>query len=150
MKLINYFLIIFPSIFIISMMILLSSGQALNQPATAKFFALTSSQRTIESNIYTSGRKILINNGQIIGNSFIACTRIGRDGTFGANVEQCSVTFNLPRGKIVAVGSRNSREKYSLVVTGGTGFYNNVGGKLDVFQLGDKPRLERLIFTLVP
>jgi hypothetical protein len=125
------------------------NAQGLSVPSTAKFFSVTRSQQS-EDNFTFAAKKISISNGKIIGNSFLICGKMPDSGRFGSGVQQCHGTYNLPRGKIAVIGSRNNIDKYSFVVVGGTGFYAGVGGKLDVFRIGASPITERLIFSLIP
>lgn len=135
---------------IVALMIVNFAG-ALSSPGKAKFYTVTASERTISNgDIFTRGQRVSTLEGKIIGNAFLSCTRIARNENFGYTVEQCTGTYNLPLGKMTVAGSRSSRSRYTLVVTGGTGFYNNVGGKLNVYKIGVSPTTERVIFSLVP
>lgn len=82
-----------------------------------------------------------------IGHAVIVCTRLGVGGFLGGGVSDCKATFVLPRGKITAAGVRHSARHYSLVVTGGTGFYLGAIGKVDR-RPAEVPGQVRYIFRL--
>ena len=94
------------------------------------------------------GQKILSPVGENVGNAYMVCTTIGRGGILGNGVRQCHGIYNLPRGKIVVQGSRHRRARYTLVITGGSGIYVGIGGTLDSFLSGIRPRTEELIFRI--
>lgn len=67
----------------------------------------------------------------------------------GTHSQNCSATYFLPRGQLVAEGAIGSRLIYELAVVGGTRLYNGVRGTLTVTSLGQKPARELLVFRLV-
>ena len=67
----------------------------------------------------------------------------------GTHSQNCSATYFLPRGELVAEGAIGSRLIYELAVVGGTRLYNGVRGTLTVTSLGQKPARELLVFRLV-
>jgi hypothetical protein len=94
--------------------------------------------------VYTS----LIYNKRItprsIGRATMSCTAVSLTD------QNCSATYVLPKGKIVAQGVIGSRLIYQLAVVGGTGLYDNVRGSLTVTSLQRRrPVRELLVFRLV-
>jgi hypothetical protein len=94
--------------------------------------------------VYTS----LIYNKRItpraIGRGTMSCIAVSLSG------QNCSATYLLPRGEIVAEGVIGSRLIYQMAVVGGTGLYNNVRGSLTVTSLHRRrPSRELLVFRLV-
>ena len=79
-----------------------------------------------------------------IGHAELVCVYVGDHAT-----RNCTGTFALPKGKIVAGGTIVFADIYDLAVLGGTGLYNNVRGTLTVTSLGGKPRAFLLLFRLV-
>ena len=61
---------------------------------------------------------------------------------------QCTATYSLPRGKIIAVGAIDSRLLYTVAVVGGTGLYDNARGTLTATATRLSPRREVLLFRL--
>lgn len=102
------------------------------------------SQRDAGDRLLTA-KKLLAPTGNSIGNAYMICTVIGKGGTLGNGVSQCSATYNLPLGKLIAHGSRHSRSGYTLVVTGGTGFYRGAEGVLNSFLVGINPRRHSIV-----
>jgi hypothetical protein len=60
----------------------------------------------------------------------------------------CSVTFFLPRGRLMAGGSIRYQELYELAVLGGTRLYDNARGTLTVIRTTRKPQRHILLFRL--
>jgi hypothetical protein len=94
--------------------------------------------------VYTS----LVYNKRItpraIGRGTMSCIAVSLSS------QNCSATYALPRGEIVAEGVIGSRLIYQMAVVGGTGLYNNVRGSLTVTSLHRKrPSRELLVFRLV-
>jgi hypothetical protein len=79
-----------------------------------------------------------------IGHAELVCVYIGDHDR-----RNCTGTFALPKGKVVAGGTIVFADIYDLAVLGGTGLYNNVRGTLTVTSLGGKPRAFLLLFRLV-
>ena len=77
-----------------------------------------------------------------IGRGAMTCTFID------VRLRDCSATFLLPRGTIVAGGAISSRLIYDLAVLGGTGLYDNARGTLTVTATRFSPRREVLVFRL--
>jgi hypothetical protein len=77
-----------------------------------------------------------------IGRGAMICTFID------SRLRDCSATFILPRGTIVAGGAISSRLIYDLAVLGGTGLYDNARGTLTVTATKFSPRREVLVFRL--
>jgi hypothetical protein len=60
----------------------------------------------------------------------------------------CTVTFFLPRGRIMAGGSIRYQELYELAIIGGTRLYDNGRGTLNVIRTTRRPRRQILVFRL--
>lgn len=60
----------------------------------------------------------------------------------------CTVTFFLPRGRLMAGGSIRYQELYELAVLGGTRLYDNARGTLTVIRTTRSPRRQILVFRL--
>ena len=128
-----------------------NSSTSLAKPAQARFDSIIVRERNNVAGVaLLTAKKIITENGKIVGNAFTVCTKVASGGSFGSGVQQCHGTFNLPKGKIAVAGSRHSIQRYTLIVIGGTGFYNNTGGTLDAFQTGSNPTTEKLVFKLIP
>ena len=79
-----------------------------------------------------------------IGRATMSCIAVGRTG------QNCSATYVLPKGEIVAAGVIGSRLIFQLAVVGGTGLYGNVRGALTVTSLSRRhPVRQLLVFRLV-
>jgi hypothetical protein len=78
-----------------------------------------------------------------IGRGEMVCTATG------THSQNCSATYFLPRGELVAEGAIGSRLIYELAVVGGTRLYSGVRGTLTVTSLKRKPARELLVFRLV-
>jgi hypothetical protein len=63
-------------------------------------------------------------------------------------IRACTVTFFLPRGRLVAGGSIRYQDIYELAVLGGTRLYDDARGTLIVIRTTRKPRRHRLRFEL--
>src|SRR5919109_710873 len=77
-----------------------------------------------------------------IGHSDYVCTFIT------AGTRNCTATFFLPKGRLVAGGSIRYPEFYELAVLGGTRLYDNARGTLTVIRTTNKPRRDILLFRL--
>lgn len=60
----------------------------------------------------------------------------------------CTVTFFLPRGRLVAGGSIQYSELYELAVLGGTRLYDDARGTLTVIRTTRSPQRHILLFRL--
>jgi hypothetical protein len=60
----------------------------------------------------------------------------------------CTVTFFLPRGRLMAGGSIRYQELYELAVLGGTRLYDNARGTLTVIRTTRRPLRQILVFRL--
>lgn len=81
-----------------------------------------------------------------IGNGIKACVKAGSGGLLGGGLMSCSLTLSLPLGKVTAQGIVHNINRYTLVITGGTGEYENANGPLFVRRVADGVR--RLTFAL--
>jgi hypothetical protein len=94
----------------------------------------------------TVKRFLLYNKGirvRAIGHADLVCTYTTR------YAQQCSGTYSLPKGKIVASGAFEYPQYHEVAVTGGTGLYDNVRGTLTVTLLRRDPERNILLFRLV-
>jgi hypothetical protein len=134
--------------------LVVSGAQALNTPGTITVAGQEIRHAHIDMgkrgtsvgdlDVYTS----LIYNKRItprsIGRATMSCTAVSLTD------QNCSATYVLPKGKIVAQGVIGSRLIYQLAVVGGTGLYDNVRGSLTVTSLQRRrPVRELLVFRLV-
>lgn len=78
-----------------------------------------------------------------IGHSQVICTLLTLQS------RQCSATYFLPKGKLVADGVIGSQLLYELPVTGGTGIYVGARGSLLVTRAAEQPLREILQFRLL-
>lgn len=83
-----------------------------------------------------------------LGHEELLCTYLGRGGVLGGGSRLCTMTFYLPRGKLVVVGAVHNLVLFTLPVVGGTGIYDNVGGTLTATFLGSDPIRQLLLFRL--
>lgn len=81
-----------------------------------------------------------------IGHAIKSCIKVGSGGILGGGIMSCSMTLHLPRGKVAASGVVHSLNRYTMVLTGGTGLYEGVHGPLFVRRVGDGVR--RMTFTV--
>ena len=65
-----------------------------------------------------------------LGSATLVCAYLGAGGVLGPGRSQCTATYSLPRGTILAEGQLATRFFYQLVVVGGTGLYANVHGTM--------------------
>ena len=94
----------------------------------------------------TVKRFLLYNKGirvRAIGHADLVCTYTTR------YAQQCSGTYSLPKGKIVASGAFEYPQYHEVAVIGGTGLYDNVRGTLTVTLLRRDPERNILLFRLV-
>ena len=81
-----------------------------------------------------------------IGHVIKACIKAGQGGILGGGLMSCTMTLQMPTGKISAAGIVHSLNRYTLVITGGTREYEGVSGPLFVRREADGVR--RLTFTI--
>jgi hypothetical protein len=77
-----------------------------------------------------------------IGHSEYVCTFTT------ATTRSCTVTFFLPKGRLVAGGSIQYQELYELAILGGTRLYDNARGTLTVIRTTRRPLRQILVFRL--
>jgi hypothetical protein len=77
-----------------------------------------------------------------IGHADYVCTFVTRA------TRHCTVTFFLPKGRLVAGGSIRFPELYELAILGGTRHYDNARGTLTVLRTTRRPRRSILLFRL--
>jgi hypothetical protein len=122
-----------------------SLGQAAVKPSVIRLLAIDTGSHS-DGNDPNDHRvfslRLLSFKGLIIGNGYQACIVVK------SGVDQCSGVYNLPTGKITYSGSRQSREKYTFVVTGGTGSYLAAGGRLNSVLFGSNPFREKVVIHI--
>lgn len=151
MKILSISTILISSIILLIGISIKQDASALQKPSVARFIAIDRSFKSEGENPGDRSiiaQRILDTEGNIVGNSFVVCPLAAKEGVFGSGVRVCHGVFNLPKGKVTVYGSRRSRERYTLVVTGGSGFYSGVGGRLNGFVIGVKPFREKIIFHI--
>ena len=79
-----------------------------------------------------------------IGHGLKACIKTRQGDLRGGGLMSCTLTLSLPRGKVSAAGIVHNINRYTLVITGGTGVYATASGPLFVRRVGDGIR--RLTF----
>ena len=79
-----------------------------------------------------------------IGHGLKACIKTRQGDLRGGGLMSCTLTLSLPKGKVSAAGIVHNINRYTLVITGGTGVYATASGPLFVRRVGDGVR--RLTF----
>ncbi len=118
--------------------------------STSTFSSIVVSEKTVDGGNLLAAKKITTTSGKVVGNEFSVCTTVAKGGLYGNGVQQCNGTFNLPKGKIIVLGTRHTALKYTFVIVGGSGFYDEATGTLEAFQTGASPRREALVFHFNP
>lgn len=77
-----------------------------------------------------------------LGHADYVCTFVS------TGTRSCTVTFFLPKGRVVAGGSIRFPALYELAILGGTRLYDNARGTLTVIRTTQNPRRDILIFRL--
>ncbi|MBA2707001.1 MAG: hypothetical protein H0U59_04255 [Gemmatimonadaceae bacterium] len=122
-------------------------AQSLEGPALIRVTAVTDFERDLfEQKVQVSE----IRNQKRIGWAVVLCTDLGGGGSLGSATAFCHGSYNFPKGRIQTSGTRKARSSYVMAVVGGTGLYSNVGGVLLVRTISERPRTERLLFSLEP
>lgn len=119
-----------------------------------RIFAVTRGARTVDvgapgpsaGDQRISGMILYDRYGRVIGNGYRVCTAL--DHIITDEVALCEAVYALPRGKLVALGTRSRRDYYVLPVVGGTNLYSTVQGSLVASTISFTPRKERLLFSL--
>lgn len=131
-------------------------GSAQDGGGLIRIFAVTSNIRTVDvgqpgpsaGDQRIAGLRLYDKRNRVIGNAYRVCTSLGR--VLGDEAALCQMVFSLPRGKLVAIGTRKRRDYYVLPVVGGTLLYSSVQGTLVASTEELEPhRRERLLFSLV-
>ena len=129
-----------------------AAALALTTPATIRITDVQQSYRRIDGAHGRPGSVELID--QLLYNAAVTKHSIGRARMVCTYLDDrarnCSATFVLPKGSLVAEGVISSRLFFEVPIVGGTGLYANVRGTLTVTSLGLRPRRELLLFRLVP
>lgn len=132
-----------------SLLFAAGSASPLDGPALIRVKAITVTES--DDGFHTvQGSWINDKHGTRIGWAIVVCRDLGSGGPLGSATSLCDGTYLFPKGRIQAQSTRKSRSSYVLAITGGTGLYSNVGGQLLVETLSEKPRVERLLFSLEP
>lgn len=124
-------------------------AQSLDGPALIRVTAVTDFEREL-SGQEAQVSEIRDRRGRRIGWAVVLCTDLGGGGSLGSATAFCHGSYNFPKGRIQTSGTRKTRSSYVLAVVGGTGLYSNAGGVLLVRTLSERPRTERLLFSLEP
>jgi len=97
----------------------------------------------------TFNKIVLGSDGFIIGAAVDACTIVGEGSNYGKNgLSLCNGVYTLPKGKLTFQGTRRTRQRYTFVITGGSGIYENAGGVLNGFQTSSSPFSQRVIIHI--
>ena len=138
--------------------VLLAGSLTRSSPALTNPGTITLTTRAIKQQFVDRGprgrgagdllvkRLLLYNKGiraRAIGHADLVCTYTTR------YAQQCSGTYTLPKGKIVASGAFEYPQFHELAVVGGTALYDNVRGTLTVTLLRRDPERHILLFRLV-
>lgn len=86
------------------------------------------------------GRLLLLRPRQPVGASFVSCIRVSD------TARNCFANYSLPEGQIAAQGIIGDRDRYSLVVIGGTGAYIDFHGWVSSATFGTG--FSQLVFHL--
>ena len=81
-----------------------------------------------------------------IGHAAISCRKFHRDFAVGRNIYNCFGTYVLPLGKIAVQGIAHGLQRYTFVITGGTGAYVGKNGTMFSRRIG--PGTLRVSFRL--
>lgn len=81
-----------------------------------------------------------------VGHAVLTCAKVGTGGVLGGGIWNCIGVYQLPLGKISTQGILHGYNRYTLVITGGTGRYKGVSGSLFVRRVAEGQR--KLIFSL--
>ncbi len=123
-------------------------AQSLDGPALIRVTAVTDFERDLfEQKVQVSEIR---NYDRRIGWAVVLCTDLDGGGSLGSATAFCHGSYNFPKGRIQTSGTRKARSSYVVSVVGGTGLYSNVGGVLLVRTISERPRTERLLFSLEP
>lgn len=131
--------------FMMALGLLPSPGGALDKPALVRIVSVeirASAEGQEPGDHFVALSVLYDRNDRVIGHGSISCTRSFE------NLSTCESTYVLPRGKIMAQGTRHSRRYFVLAIVGGTGLYSNVGGVVDTRMIAS--RKHRLLFSLEP
>ncbi len=124
-----------------------NQANALNTNSTIRVTSVVTNEKRSNNDLLVA-KKLLDKFGSTIGNAYQVCTTVAKGGIFGNGVDQCLTTYNFPKGKITAQGTRHTRDSYTFIVTGGSRRYNGAGGTVTGFINGLSPRRENLTFYL--
>lgn len=119
-----------------------NSGAVQPGPATIRVTSERLSSRVIDGDVDVSVYAIFNRPAfpRAIGAAVITCRKAAAAATV------CYEYLRLSRGQVVAEGLIVDKTFYRLAVTGGTGYYDNIGGTLTVRATG--PRTQQLVFDL--
>jgi hypothetical protein len=122
--------------------LLVPSGQAIQPgPSLIEITAARTSTNVVYATTITTYN--LFNRPafpKAIGSAVLVCTKAAVQATI------CDEYLRLNRGQIVAKGLIVTRDFYRLAITGGTGYYDNIGGTMTVRATG--PRTQQVVLNL--
>ena len=78
---------------------------------------------------------LLDRSDKTVGVGTFVCIRV----RYGALLRACRATYRLPLGQVELSGLLTGRSRYSLVITGGSGFYTGKNGTAAFAQIGSHP-----------
>jgi hypothetical protein len=107
----------------------------------------TSGGKDLGDNL-TFAKVVLGSAGSIIGTAYDSCVLVGVGDQYGKGLSMCNGIYNLPQGKLTFQGTRKTRERYTFVVTGGSGIYVNASGTINGFQIGSTPFSQRVVIHI--
>lgn len=109
--------------------------------ATAEFNE-TEVHRFVGHESETWRTRVYTRQGKFAGSGVVACVPTSS----ADSLQQCTGTYQLPRGRVAVQGLLTSRAGFNLVVVGGTDAYLGARGSMVVVQTQTTPRHSRLTF----
>lgn len=129
-------------------------GDAPADAGLIRIFAVTNAVRAVDmgrpgrsaGDVTLRGAQLWSRDNRLIGSMALECTFLG--DVLPGDASLCQVEYALPRGKIVAMGTRQRADYMVFAIVGGTGVYSRASGVLIHRTLSVNPRRERLFFSL--
>ncbi len=81
-----------------------------------------------------------------IGHAVLTCAKVGSGGILGGGVANCEMSISLPLGKVIASGISHGYNRFTMVITGGSGRYTSASGPLFVRRIAGGVR--RMTFSI--
>ncbi len=130
---------------------IIPSAQGGGSAAFVRIFDLTTGVEHVDlgplgesaGDLSIRGLRLYDRHDRVIGQAVLTCMALGR-AVPGTSL--CDAVYTLPKGRLVAHGTRRRSDYYVLPVTGGTGVYSHASGSLLAEKIA--PRRERLLFSL--